>query len=362
MIKGLKKFFFRMMAGANIATIILMLLVGNADLLSPVEHPVLANAGLVFPVFLLLNLLFLFFWLTFHWKGMFIPVIGYLLCFPSIRIYMPLNPQSEPPEDAIKVMTYNVCRFGKNASPDEDNAILSYIRESQADIVCLQEAGSTRITQDEVESRLKDLYQYCDTAVRYYSGNTMAVFSKYPIVGKEHIKFDSKWNLSAAFKLLIDGDTVIIVNNHLESNLLMNKEQEQFKELVKGQGNQQTRKETSHMLIDRLAEAVVIRQPEALAVAEYVRMHEGKSMLVCGDFNDNPLSFSRRTVADGLTDCFVTAGRGFGWSFNKSGMYVRIDNLFCTNDWEPFQCKTDSKIKASDHYPLICWLKKRPKH
>ena len=221
MLKGLKKFFLKMMAGANIVTVIIMLLVGMAGRLSPAEHPMLTNAGLLYPVFLLINLAFMIFWLTFHWKGVLIPIVGYLLCYGSLRVYLPLNMPADAPDDAIKVMTYNVCRFAKGSIRDDGtNPVIEYIKQSGADIVCLQEASSDIISQKDISRELSKVYEYGDTVVRHYSGNTIAIYSKYPIVGKERIEFDSKWNISAAFKVLIDGDTVMVVNNHLETNKL----------------------------------------------------------------------------------------------------------------------------------------------
>ena len=38
-------------------------------------------------------------------------------------------------------------------------------------------------------------------------------------------------------------------------------------------------------------------------------------------------------------------------------MYVRIDHLFCSDDITPYACAVDNQIKASDHYPIYCWLK-----
>ena len=233
MLKGLKKFFLKMMAGANIVTVIIMLLVGMAGRLSPAEHPMLTNAGLLYPVFLLINLAFMIFWLTFHWKGVLIPIVGYLLCYGSLRVYLPLNMPADAPDDAIKVMTYNVCRFAKGSIRDDGtNPVIEYIKQSGADIVCLQEASSDLISQKDISRELSKVYEYGDTVVRHYSGNTIAIYSKYPIVGKERIEFDSKWNISAAFKVLIDGDTVMVVNNHLETNKLLEDEQQKFKKMT----------------------------------------------------------------------------------------------------------------------------------
>ena len=68
MIKQLKQFTLNLIAGANVATVLLMLATGYADRLYPPDHPLLSVLGLTFPVFLLLNLLFLLFWIIFKWN------------------------------------------------------------------------------------------------------------------------------------------------------------------------------------------------------------------------------------------------------------------------------------------------------
>lgn len=51
MLDGLKDFTVKMIAGANVATIVFMLLVGYSDLLNPAKFPAFTNAGLLFPSF-----------------------------------------------------------------------------------------------------------------------------------------------------------------------------------------------------------------------------------------------------------------------------------------------------------------------
>lgn len=60
MFKGFKEFTYKMVAGANVATIIIMLLVGFSDFFQPEKFAALANLGLLFPVFLIVNLGFCF--------------------------------------------------------------------------------------------------------------------------------------------------------------------------------------------------------------------------------------------------------------------------------------------------------------
>ena len=59
MIKQLKSFTINIVAGANVATILLMVLSGYSDRIHPQEYPALSVMGMAFPVFLIVNLLFL---------------------------------------------------------------------------------------------------------------------------------------------------------------------------------------------------------------------------------------------------------------------------------------------------------------
>ena len=101
------------------------------------------------------------------------------------------------------------------------------------------------------------------------------------------------------------------------------------------------------------------RAPQAEAVNEYIESHRQYPIIVCGDFNDSPISYSRRTIAQGLHDCFEETGKGIGLSYNQKGFFVRIDHILCSDHFEPQKCEIDSEMDASDHYPMLCWVKMR---
>jgi len=361
MIKQMKTFTLRMVAGANVATVAVMLVVGNADRFDPVSHSVLSCLGLAFPVFLLINLAFLFFWLVFKLKYALIPIIGYILAYQPVSVYMPLNIPSEIPDgNVIKILSYNVQAYsGKPRYDDSFDMIYDYIKESKADIVCLQEdIDWWRGTL----ARYKEIYQYMDTThVGDTAMNGVGIYTHFPILRKERIAYDSRGNGSVAYYLQTGGDTLIVINNHFESNHLSIAERDRYKTMLKGEMGGDTAREESKKLLFKLSDAVCLRAPQADAVHAYIEDHVQYPIIVCGDFNDNPISYARRTVAEGLTDCFVATGRGLGISYNQKGFFVRIDNIMCSNDLTPYNCSVDNKIDASDHYPISCWIKMRDK-
>lgn len=359
MLRKLKDLTLQMVAGANTATVGLMLFTAYSDHIDAAEHPALAQAGLLFPVMLVMNLFFFAFWLMFSKRHALIPVAGYLLCCVPIRTYFPINIPRSAPEEAIKVLSYNVCGFRPvDGSPEWPNMTLEYIANSGADIVCLQDGAIEYGLEHRVDSVLRSIYAHSDT-VHTHSGNCLRIYTTFPIVGREIIHYESRTNRSVAYRLLINGDTVTVINNHLESNGLTTDERQRFKDMVKGRMNGHEVGAESKTLLGRLAATTRRRAPEAEAVARYVSKNMGKSIILCGDFNDMPISYTHRTIARHLTDCYVATGNGPGISYHLGGFYVRIDNIMCSDDWVPYACKVDSRAKASDHYPIYCWLKRR---
>lgn len=360
MIRQLKKITVNMVAGANVATVVLMWLVGYSDYVNPVGHPYIASVGLLFPFFLVINLGFLFFWLMFKFKMIVIPILGYAVAFVPLRTYFPLNASSTPPDNAIKLVSYNVHFFLDGKGEGSFEQIRDYLEDSDADIVCLQEAFGGPADKFD---RLDSLFSHSSVdSVPENGANIIAIYSKFPIVRKERVAYTSSSNGSLAYYLLVDGDTVLVVNNHFESTHLSPDERERYKEMLKGEMDNDTVKAESKRLINRLGESASVRAPQADSVHKYIVEHSDYPTIVCGDFNDNPISYTHRVVAKGLTDCYVATGRGVGLSYNQKGFFVRIDNILCSNHFQPYNCKVDNSIKASDHYPIVCWFEKQDKH
>lgn len=355
MFHKIKDITLQMIAGANVVTVVLMLLVGYSDRLDPVEHPLLANAGLAFPLFIFLNVCFLVFFLFFKKKYALVPFAGFVLCYQPMRTYCPFNVSRDVPAGALKVLSYNVHGFiADNPPEDSPNPILDYVLGSDADIVCLQEA---HLNADIIEQAAR-VYPYADSVIHTGRGDCLVLFSKHPILSKERIMYKSRGNLSAAFRVKVGGETVTVVNNHFETSGLSLADRAGFKEMVKGNSGKDTIRAESRRLAVKLGESVKIRAPQVDAVAEYVSKCSGP-VILCGDFNDSPISYARRTLARLLTDCYVATGNGPGISYHHNAIFVRIDNLMCSDHFRPYGCKVDRSNAYSDHYPIYCFLSRQ---
>ena len=359
MIGKLKKLTVQLLLGANSFTIALLLLAGYSDQLYPVDHPLLSVMGMAFPVFLLINGAFLVVWLIFKWTKAWLPVLGFVLAYVPIRIYYPIHYPETVPDDAVKLVSYNVCAYiGNKEYADELDKICDYLKAGQPDIVCLQED-----IDEKHKGRfdaLAKIFPHNDTVAlcpNVVPVNYIGIHTRYPIIRRERIQYKSRANGSVAWWLKVNGDTLIVINNHFESCHLNLNDRQQYQQILKGTMPGDSVRAESKLLLVKLAEANALRAPQIDRVCQYVKEHPGYPLVVCGDFNDTPISYSRRAMSQLLTDCYVETGRGLGISYNREGFFFRIDHLFCSEQIRPYNCEIDTKIDASDHYPLVCSLK-----
>lgn len=323
--------------------------------LHPTYHPNLSYFGLAFPVFLAANVAMLIVWLIRKSKWMFLPLVGMLLCAYSVRTFFPINYRPEPPVGSIKFMSYNVANFGgaPMAKMEYDqNPIVRYMLNSDADIICIQEGNVAG--QSKIVDVLRKTYPYIQSGSQD-GCHFNACISKYPIISAEEIHYESKTNKSYAYKLLIDEDTVLVVNNHFESYQLHTEDRNDYKQIIMHPKNDSTM-----LRFDSLTHKLIaknkIRGLQVDRVAEYIDSVQCKYTIACGDFNDPSLSYTHHRLTRTLNDAFTRSGFGIGYSFNRSGMYFRIDNILVSENIATYKTKVDNSIRESDHYPIISYL------
>lgn len=311
--------------------------------ISPVEHPVLACAGLFIPIFILLNSGFLVFWLIISRKYAILPLLFFILGWNSLMSYCPVNifKNDYKGGDKIKLLTYNTMLAHGEVS--------DYIINSGADIVCLQEFP---VADKKFRNKLQKTYPYIKTY--NFSGiNAAACLSKYPILSVNGIKVKSANNGSAVFKIKYNDKTTIpLIINHLESNKLDDHDKKVYKDMLKSPDESKVKSGSKHLL-RKLADAVAIRGPQADSISARIKHIDSPYILVCGDFNDTPVSYTHNIIAKGLQDAFVEAGNGPGITYNRNFLYFRIDHIMAGFAYKVLDCKVDRSIKDSDHYPMF---------
>lgn len=262
--------------------------------------------------------------------------------------------QKESYEHQVSVVSYNTHQMGQCKKPMH-NEVVQYLLQTDADILCLQEVEVRHnlhyLTLPELKLifSLKYPYSYIDFKIynsfRQY-GNV--VFSKYPLINKQTIDYPSRANISSRCDVVVKGDTLRLITNHLESNRI---EQQDIDSVVK------TRSIHSGLLEYKLTNASRLRNEQARIVHGEVKESPYPVVLV-GDLNAIPLSGTYLRLRSGMRDAFLrTSNLRLGSTLVFQRLGLRIDYILCSPSLTPTEFRID-KTTASDHYPIaatIAW-------
>ncbi len=355
---GMAKGIINIIFFANILVVVLMSVTGYSYLIDPAKLPFAATWGMVFPLFAAADFLFLVFWLLLKPVKAFLPFAAFVFCYIPVRMYVGINPASKAPEGAMKVMSYNVLGFtgmDDNKLSKDSNRLVYFLVDNNPDILCMQEYEERNLSEDMIRM-LCDKYPYHHFSDRGKGLSVLAIYSKYAITRIDSIPCDTCRNMSVAYTLSLPKGKVMVVNNHFESNKFSVEQKQKFKTIMLGDMDKDSMRMESKNIYMRLTEMSVKRNSQAKAVAEFVNMHKDMPVILCGDFNEVPVSYNRHIIAKLLNDCFFCAGLGLGWTYCHNGLRVRIDNIMCSDHFKPYECKVLSGVTYSDHYPITCRL------
>lgn len=347
---------------ANVVVVLIMLATLLASVVSPQKFILPAYATLIFPLFVIINIGFVVFWiLAKKWLFLF-SLVALLYVSPEISVIFPLHfgkTKVADNEKTIKVLSYNTklnAMLVKHTASNP-NPIIDYILNEDADIVCLQEFATSPnadfLTEKDVVKIFRDKYPYryiTYKAKSSWSEIGVATFSKFPIVNKDTVYFNSNYNLCQYLDVKIDDQVIRVVNVHLESNRLTKHDKDMPIEL-KDDFNAEKLSGTTMHLSRKLGSAYRIRAVQADSVAALISRTPYK-LLLCGDFNDIPLSYSYTKIKGNMKDAFAESGFGLGWSYNESIFRFRIDHVMCSPEFNVIECKI-GKPQGSDHYPVV---------
>ncbi len=344
----------------NFVVVILFVLAAFSDHVPPEKSLFFSYLGLGFPILFFLNLFFIFYWgFVARWKYLFISLLSILICFRPVINYFPFHRQAKEisTEGVLKVLTYNVMSFAfKGHTPEEPNEIVQYIADSGADIVCMQEYAdnnSEKYMNTRQLRKLLPMYPYYSVIELQKSNHHkagLAVFSKYPISNSRRIPYESSNNGSSIHEININGKKLTLINNHLESFKLTMEDKKRYKEFLNSAGAE-TLDGLAGTIQGKLGPAFIERAGQARVVASEIDKIDSGYILVCGDFNDTPISYARREIQGNLLDAFSTSGRGLGITYNENFFWFRIDHILYSSNMKAINCTVD-KVKYSDHYPV----------
>jgi endonuclease/exonuclease/phosphatase family metal-dependent hydrolase len=313
----------------------------------------------------MLNLLFVVWWFICRKKKALLSLITILLgvflgTFDTIvKIPQKIRTDTKP---QLRLLTYNVNLFGLKYKPEKDykfKEIADFVNKGGGDIICLQEyftKDSSRYSEDAFNTSLTR-YPFHYVHYNLVKNNQkfgIATYSKHKIVAQGNIGFQNTTNAAIFTDIAMpDSQIIRVYNVHLQSVRMGNKErdlilQEDF--LLHHENKQQLMVNMYYKIKIALSK----RAQQVELVAQHIKTSPFP-VIVCGDFNDMPFSYTYRQMRGNLHDGFMDAGRGIMSTYRSFIPSFRIDYtlydpMFTAN---AYFCPN---VEFSDHYPLICRL------
>jgi len=362
----MSKLIKRLLIAVNMVFALALALSYLAPHVSPDIFWPLAFLGLVFPFVAGINLVFSVFWI---WRRKWYFLISLAVFLAGIkpvsRIYQFSSPDGEQAvfsgdTSRLELLSYNVRLFGllsNNGFGAQQQKIFRMIREEDPDVVCFQEfyANASRgLSLERIRKELPDMpYEH---VVWLSKGSDskygIATFSKYPIVKKGRVVFERTYNASIFSDVLIDKKRLRIFNNHLQST--------RFKpgdyRFISNQNryNDSEKLRALEEISFRLRDAFIKRSRQAREISTHIR-RASFPVVVCGDFNDTPVSYTYHTIRHQLKDAFVEAGSGMGITYKGQFPSFRIDYIFYDPAFSIGRFEV-GRQNLSDHYPVMATL------
>lgn len=347
----------------DVIAVLALIVSAYAGMVSPLKHGGgWGIVGLTFPIVLVVVLLLAVVQIFRFRRGLWVLGAGIVLCLGPILTYCPLNVRFSPREPApgdstFTLLSYNVAALidqrPKGTYDSTYNAMVSYILERDADIVCLSESRDigvpdyAHITAAQIDS-LHARYPYI-----LINGYAQATLSKFPLEPIHITTSRTTFGIGdmGVYRVSLPGGKLMtLFNLHLQSLGLNRDDKELYIDLteLKPEHYQDVRAQ----LLSKIAAANVVRAHQTQTILSIIRHFGGENVVICGDFNDVPNCYAIRSFEDaGFRSVYPRIGFGPIITFHADRFYFCIDHVLYRGDFRPLRFLKGS-TPISDHYPV----------
>ncbi|MFZ2287197.1 MAG: endonuclease/exonuclease/phosphatase family protein [Bacteroidales bacterium] len=357
----IRRFSRNILLAVNIFLVLLLGLAYLSVYINPATTTFPALFGLAYPYIAAANIVMILIWLVLRRWYALISLVAIVAGFDYIHNFIRFTNHGTEEHHDLKLMSYNIRLFNlyEDNEKDTHRKMLNLLKKEDPGILCLQEyfvkgdpAVGERKLKDALGGRLYTHFKLVKSgAVSRYG---IATITRYPVVYRGDIIHPGSSSLTIFTDIVVDTDTFRIYNNHLQSFRLRRVEGTLLSEIA---GEEQGRSMDNITGIYRsLTRGFASRALQVDRVKRHIETSP-YPVIVTGDFNDTPVSYTYRIMRRGLKDAFVEAGYGAGFTYRGKYPPNRIDYILCN---EEMYC-TDFdivKVRYSDHYPIIAYFRR----
>ena len=219
----------------------------------------------------------------------------------------------------LRLISWNCANF--LLSLDTLHAASAFLNAQNPDILCLQERPHTNLVRYDSIKECFPTLPYKVTNGREDENLNVSIFSKYPVSNVKTWYFTDTYNKMIQADINRDGETFRLYNVHLQTTSSGGT----FDNCIR-------RYRQSRLLLSEIQESPY-------------------PVIVCGDFNDLPLSYTILNLLTELNDISVTLKS----SYQKLGGLFKIDYILASNNWNKNSYHLISN-PWSDHKIQLCIL------
>ncbi|MEG0518861.1 MAG: endonuclease/exonuclease/phosphatase family protein [Bacteroidales bacterium] len=369
------------------------------------ENTVTAFIGLLLPILILLNICYFIYWIIRRrWLICLIPLIAVALSYSYVATFYRLGKQPAPAlvqqkeaTENIRVLTYNTHMFVTRGNPESNSRqLVDFLNTQNIDIACFQEYDNPAKRRDSL-AKIFDSFPYSVSNRNNKANKELATYSKYPILDSKYVEYpfsdvgymqstialypadkikqqinsamekhtltaDSTLHLyrikDSLTRVITDSlvnlsKKIIVITTHLQTTGVSTTSHEVEK--IKSNGQTIANTDVAEIMTIRMGTSYKMRAQQINILAQVIDKAE-YPVILCGDFNDTPLSYVYNQAANRLTDGFTESGHGYMYTFRYFKKILRIDYIFHSKDFKSVKYYSPNK-EWSDHNPVISELK-----
>ncbi len=326
-------------------------------------------AGLLFPILLLLTVLFIPIWALYrkwyYWISIAAIILSWKAILVSFSIHWPQQLAAGRPEaPRFTVMTFNTSSMGvKGYQLDKElhASIFHTLHEANPDVLCMQEFYTNddpKLTNNisAIQQRLGYPYYFFTSDKTQW--NTwhygIVLFSRYPVIHTRKIPcgYSIAGSGSSILEadMLIYGDTVRVYTAQLRSYMFNGAELSQLN-AIKTMNGSQTGLSAAGSLVDKMRHTFTARTQQTEQLHDLADQSP-YPVIVCGDLNDPPVSYTYYTLSQHLRDAFLEKGSGIGRTLSFLSPTLRIDYILAHNNFNIHGYRTFEN-GMFEHFPVM---------
>lgn len=334
------KRFLRLILLLNWGVIVLTTIGYLASFVDPAVSSWPQVIGLFMPWLLLLNLFFFLFWLSLRKRWLLASLVLLIAGFGQITRFVGVHFKKESQEDQLGVCSFNSQSYNEG---DHLNDFLRQIKgEHQIDFFCMQE-----ITENHLPSLIEST-----GLEHYYFYKGKAILSRFPVEAQGHIQFDQSVNGCIWIDIMQHAQKIRIYNLHLKSNQVTREAETVLDDI----NDNHTRAVRSiRKMVSNYRKNSLIRKEQAQTILKDLALIS-HPVILAGDFNDTPFSYTYQQFSDRLTDHFKDRGMGIGSTYAGALPGLKIDYIFADESFEVLDHHI-LRTAISDHFPVLSLMK-----